>query len=158
MLNIAPYSHRPGRPHIDGYAPGQQTPGTFTLLAGLLLSDQTTNLWVWPGTHLAHAGNFGASGPEGFAAAGGYPTSSFPNRPKCADGGETSCSPTTSLATTLAATTRATAPDAPSTGVFGLRATKPGGTSALWAIHLVLNRPAKGTRRTCFERLIGLDV
>lgn len=39
-LNIPPYSHRPGRPHIDGYQPGQEVPGTFTLLAGLLLSDQ----------------------------------------------------------------------------------------------------------------------
>ena len=81
-LNIPPYSHRPGRPHIDGYAPGQQTPGTFTLLAGLLLSDQATdnggNLWVWPGTHLVHAEYFGASGPEGFAAAGGYPDIELP--------------------------------------------------------------------------------
>ena len=54
-LNIPPYPHRPGRPHIDGYRAGQAVPGTFTLLAGLLLNDQTTsdggNLWVWPGTH-----------------------------------------------------------------------------------------------------------
>lgn len=81
-LNIPPYQHRPGRPHIDGYAPGQQTPGTFTLLAGLLLSDETVdnggNLWVWPGTHRAHAAFFASRGPEAFAAAGGYPDIELP--------------------------------------------------------------------------------
>lgn len=81
-LNIPPYSHRPGRPHIDGYNPGQQTPGTFTVLAGLLLSDQMTensgNLWVWPGTHLSHAVFFKTRGPGGFAAAGGYPDVDLP--------------------------------------------------------------------------------
>ena len=60
-LNIPPYPHRPGRPHIDGYRDGQP-PGTFTLLAGLLLTDQRTenggNLWVWPGTHLRHAAHW----------------------------------------------------------------------------------------------------
>jgi hypothetical protein len=48
-LNIPPYRHQPGRPHIDGYAPDRM-PGTFTLLAGLLLTDHTAdnggNLWV----------------------------------------------------------------------------------------------------------------
>ena len=33
--------------------------GTFTMLAGVLMSDQrgrdAGNLWVWPGTHLTHA-------------------------------------------------------------------------------------------------------
>lgn len=81
-LNIPPYSHRPGRPHIDGYAPGQQTPGTFTLLAGLLLTDQSAdnggNLWVWSGTHLSHAAFFAAGGPQAFAAAGGYPDVELP--------------------------------------------------------------------------------
>lgn len=81
-LNIPPYSHRPGRPHIDGYAPGQQTPGTFTLLAGLLLTDQLVdnggNLWVWTGTHLSHAAFFAARGPGAFADAGGYPDIELP--------------------------------------------------------------------------------
>ncbi len=76
-FNVPPYDHRPGRPHIDGYAPDQVTPGTFTLLAGLLLTDQNVddvgNLWVWPGSHLAHAAFFARSGPGGFAAARGYP-------------------------------------------------------------------------------------
>jgi len=80
--NIPPYSHRPGRPHIDGYQPGQEVPGTFTLLAGLLLSDQHSdnsgNLWVWPGTHLTHAAFFAEGGPEAFSTAAGYPEIDLP--------------------------------------------------------------------------------
>lgn len=81
-LNIPTYRHRPGRPHIDGHAPGEATPATFTLLAGLLLTDQTVddggNLWVWPGTHLSHAAFFAAHGAQGFADAAGYPDISLP--------------------------------------------------------------------------------
>jgi Phytanoyl-CoA dioxygenase (PhyH) len=77
-LNIPPYPHRPGMHHIDGFPPGPDgRPGTFTMLAGVLMSDQrgpdAGNLWVWPGTHLAHAGYFRAHGPDAFFAAGGYP-------------------------------------------------------------------------------------
>jgi hypothetical protein len=81
-LNIPPRSHCPGRPHIDGYQAGQAVPGTFTMLAGLLLSDQVTdnggNLWVWPGTHRRHAAFFAEHGAEAFAAAGGYPDIELP--------------------------------------------------------------------------------
>jgi hypothetical protein len=69
-LNIPPYSHRPGIPHIRG---------TFTLLAGILMTDQLTensgNLWVWPGTHLAHAAYFRDHGPHMFSA---YPPTNLP--------------------------------------------------------------------------------
>jgi hypothetical protein len=81
-LNIPPFLHKPGGPHIDGYSPGQATPGTFTLLAGLLLTDQLHdnggNLWVWPGTHLAHAAFFAERGPEAFEEAAGYPDIDWP--------------------------------------------------------------------------------
>lgn len=81
-LNIPPYRHRPGRPHIDGYRVGQAVPGTFTLLAGLLLTGQVTgnggNLWVWPGTHHLHSAFFAARGAGAFAAAGGHPDVELP--------------------------------------------------------------------------------
>jgi hypothetical protein len=60
----APWPHVPGGPHIDGHTPRseQDGPDSFTLLAGVLLTDQTGdqagNLWVWPGSHLAHQGLF----------------------------------------------------------------------------------------------------
>lgn len=53
--------------------------GTFTLLACVLMSDQLTensgNLWVWPGTHLAHAACFRDHGPQMFCA---YPPIDLP--------------------------------------------------------------------------------
>ncbi len=62
-LNIPPFPHRPGLHHIDGFPPEPDgRPGTFTMLAGVLMSGQrgpgAGNLWVWPGTHLAHAEYF----------------------------------------------------------------------------------------------------
>jgi hypothetical protein len=81
-LNIPPFDHRPRRPHIDGYQPGQSVPATFTLLASLFLNDQVSdnggNLWVWPGTHKAHAAFFARTGPRGFAEAAGYPDIELP--------------------------------------------------------------------------------
>jgi ectoine hydroxylase-related dioxygenase (phytanoyl-CoA dioxygenase family) len=81
-LNIPPYHHRPGRPHIDGYQPGQFVPDTFTLLACLLLNDQLSenggNLWVWPGTHKTHADFFASRGPQAFAEAAGCPDIELP--------------------------------------------------------------------------------
>ncbi|MEI8409470.1 MULTISPECIES: phytanoyl-CoA dioxygenase family protein [unclassified Kribbella] len=55
---IPPWSHRPGGPHVDGITPmaADGVPGTFTMLAGLWLTDHEEldrgNLYVWPGTHL----------------------------------------------------------------------------------------------------------
>ena len=55
---VPPWSHVPGGPHIDGHRPDQDAPGSFTLLAGIFLTNQATsacgNLWVWPGSHLVH--------------------------------------------------------------------------------------------------------
>jgi len=81
-LNIPPFSHRPGGPHIDAaHAEPIDSPirGTFTLLAGVLMTDQlgedSGNLWVWPGTHLAHAAYFREHGPQKFCA---YPPIDLP--------------------------------------------------------------------------------
>jgi hypothetical protein len=81
-LNIPPYSHRPGMPHIDAAnAEPAEGPvrGTFTMLAGILMTDQLTensgNLWVWPGTHLTHAAYFRQHGPRMFCA---YPPIDLP--------------------------------------------------------------------------------
>ena len=60
-LNFPPFAHRPGGPHMDGLTPPEPDgrPGTFTLLAGIFLTDQAEkemgNLWVWPGSHRAAA-------------------------------------------------------------------------------------------------------
>ncbi|WP_405159528.1 phytanoyl-CoA dioxygenase family protein [Nocardia sp. NBC_01499] len=82
-LNIPPYAHRPGGPHIDGFPPERDgRPGTFTLLAGVLMSDQVEedagNLWAWPGTHLTHAKYFRQHGPHAFFEARGYPPVALP--------------------------------------------------------------------------------
>jgi hypothetical protein len=81
-LNIPPFEHRPGGPHIDAPNPepdGEPVGSTFTLLAGILMTDQLAansgNLWVWPGTHLAHAAYFRERGPEQFCA---YPDIELP--------------------------------------------------------------------------------
>lgn len=63
-LNIPPNPQRPGGGHLDGFSVTEPDgrPGTFTLLAGVMLSDQSErdagNLWVWPGTHRTHAAYF----------------------------------------------------------------------------------------------------
>ncbi len=81
-LNIPPYRHRPGIPHIDAGHPeptSEPVNGTFTLLAGILMTDQLTensgNLWVWPGTHLSYAAYFRDRGPQLFCA---YPPIDLP--------------------------------------------------------------------------------
>src|SRR5262249_9738696 len=52
--------HRPGSPHIDGMGHGPKRPDTFTMLAGIYLGDESEpdrgNIYVWPGSHLLHAG------------------------------------------------------------------------------------------------------
>jgi hypothetical protein len=82
-LNLPPFPHRPGIPHIDGYPPGPDgRPQTFTMLAAVLMSEQNEenagNLWVWPGTHVTHAEYFREHGPDAFFAAAGYPTVRLP--------------------------------------------------------------------------------
>jgi hypothetical protein len=69
-LTLPPWPHRPGGPHLDGIGVPlpDGTPGTFSLLAGVWLSDQTRenhgNLWVWPGTHLATGAHLAEHGAD----------------------------------------------------------------------------------------------
>jgi hypothetical protein len=81
-LNIPPFSHRPGGHHLDGYQEGHQVPATFTMLAGVLMSEQKVknagNLWVWPGTHRTHAAFFRERGPEALVESKGYPKIALP--------------------------------------------------------------------------------
>jgi len=81
-LNIPSFSHRPGGPHLDGYQEGEEVPGTFTMLAGVLMTEQKVenagNLWVWPGTHRTHAAFFRARGPSAFVEYKGYPAIALP--------------------------------------------------------------------------------
>jgi ectoine hydroxylase-related dioxygenase (phytanoyl-CoA dioxygenase family) len=75
-LNIPPYAHRPGGPHLDGLTPPEPSgrPATFTMLAGVFLTEQQApdmgNLWVWPGSHRvceAHLRKHGADALLGLA-------------------------------------------------------------------------------------------
>ena len=72
------WSHRPGGPHIDGHGPGQDPPGSFTMLAGIFMSDQRSsqsgNLWVWPGSHLDHQRLFQQRGTKILQQTGGHST------------------------------------------------------------------------------------
>jgi hypothetical protein len=69
-LNIPIWKHRPGGPHIDGLTPPEPSgrPGTFTMLAGIFLTDQSSNdmgnLWVWPGSHHVAGAYLREHGPE----------------------------------------------------------------------------------------------
>jgi len=78
-LNIPPFGHRPGAPHIDGHRPEQSRPHSFTMLAGIYLVDESApdsgNLWVWPGSHLVHQQLFREQGPAALLAVSGHPAS-----------------------------------------------------------------------------------
>lgn len=77
-LNIPPKAHRPGGPHIDGHGPGQDPPHSFTMLAGIYLVNelerQAGNLWVWPGSHLAHERLFRERGTRALLDVHGHST------------------------------------------------------------------------------------
>jgi ectoine hydroxylase-related dioxygenase (phytanoyl-CoA dioxygenase family) len=74
-LNIPPYHHRPGAPHIDGHRPDEKV-GSFTLLAAIFLSDESMpdsgNLWVWPGSHLGHQDLFRERGVDALKTVSGH--------------------------------------------------------------------------------------
>jgi ectoine hydroxylase-related dioxygenase (phytanoyl-CoA dioxygenase family) len=75
---VPPFDHVPGGPHIDGHGPGQDPPESFTMLAGVFLTDQRSaqsgNLWVWPGSHIHHQRLFRERGTRVLHQTGGHPT------------------------------------------------------------------------------------
>jgi hypothetical protein len=80
-LNIPPFSHRPGGPHIDGNGPDQLArgrPDSFTMLAAIYLVDELVpdvgNLWVWPRSHLMHQQLFRDRGVNALLQVGGHAT------------------------------------------------------------------------------------
>jgi hypothetical protein len=84
-LNIPWNTHHPGGPHIDGLTPPEKDlrPGTFTLLAGIFLTDQPQmemgNIWVWPGTHRLVAAYLAERGADALReAAHRYPPIDLP--------------------------------------------------------------------------------
>ncbi|MFJ9446393.1 phytanoyl-CoA dioxygenase family protein [Kitasatospora sp. NPDC101235] len=83
-FTLPPHPHHPGGPHIDGLTPTEDDgrPGTFTLLVGLLLTDQRErdrgNLWVWPGTHLGTAAWLREHGADALRGAAPYPPVDLP--------------------------------------------------------------------------------
>jgi Phytanoyl-CoA dioxygenase (PhyH) len=74
-LNIPPYRHRPGAPHLDGHRPDEEI-GSFTMLAAIFLADESMpdrgNLWVWPGSHRGHAQLFRERGVDALKAVSGH--------------------------------------------------------------------------------------
>jgi hypothetical protein len=75
---VPPFPHVPEGPHIDGHGAGQDPPASFTMLAGVLLTDQRSiqsgNLWVWPGSHIHHQRLFHERGTRVLQETGGHPT------------------------------------------------------------------------------------
>ncbi|MGW3044398.1 phytanoyl-CoA dioxygenase family protein [Kitasatospora sp. NPDC001159] len=83
-FTLPPHPHHPGAPHIDGLTPTEDDgrPGTFTVLAGLPLTDQSQrdrgNLWVWPGSHLRTATWLHEHGADALRDAIPYPPVELP--------------------------------------------------------------------------------
>ena len=83
-INIPPWNHKPGGPHLDGLTPPEPDgrPSTFTLLAGIFLTDHPAedmgNLWVWPGTHLTNASFFREQGSDALLTQTPYPPTKLP--------------------------------------------------------------------------------
>lgn len=81
--NIPVWSHIPGGPHIDNHVVDADVdPGSFTLLAGIYLVDESQpvsgNLWVWPGSHRDHARLFQERGVNALVPTFGHSMSLDP--------------------------------------------------------------------------------
>jgi hypothetical protein len=78
-VTVPPVTEEPQAGHLDGFSVTEESgrPGTFTLLAGVVLSDQSEpergNLIVWPGSHRRSAAMFARQGIASMLASGGHP-------------------------------------------------------------------------------------
>jgi hypothetical protein len=110
-LNIPPFPHRPGMHHIDG-APGEAggRPGTFTMLAGVLMSDQVDedagNLWCGRALTCATPSTSASTGRMRSSPRPAIRRSSCPSPSRSGAGRGICCWPTTSSVTTSAVTPR----------------------------------------------------
>ena len=83
-VTVPTWRHRPGGPHLDGLNPlgPEAAPHSFTLLAGLWLSDQSApdagNLYVWPGTHLRAGAYFAEHGAAAITRVDELETGPYP--------------------------------------------------------------------------------
>lgn len=77
-ITVPPWPHHPGAPHIDGFGHDPEQVASFTMLAGVPLTDQRStscgNLWVWPGSHLVHQDLFRERGPLALQPTFGHST------------------------------------------------------------------------------------
>lgn len=83
-ISVPPDAGQPDGPLLDGLTTPDPDgrPGTYTLLLGVLLSDQPRpdmgNLWVWPGSHLGAAAYFAEHGPDKLIESAPYPPIELP--------------------------------------------------------------------------------
>jgi hypothetical protein len=90
---IPPWPHRPGGPHVDGLTQGELDgrPGTFSMLAGVWLTDHSApgsgNLWVWPGTHLRFGDYLAEHGADALEQPAEMAPGPYPFLTHCADAG-----------------------------------------------------------------------
>ena len=83
VVHPAPSTATSLTPHIDGHGPNFEAPQTFSLIVGILMSDQPDadmgNVVVWPGTHLLYSEYLRAYGPRGLLEHAGRIQRAAPN-------------------------------------------------------------------------------
>jgi hypothetical protein len=110
-LILPGWNHKPGLPHLVGLEPLEpgERPGTFTLPAGMMLTDQVLpwsgNLWIWPGSHEVVTDYLRQAVPEAIRGMG-HPTLAMASPEQVLGHGVACRSRTICSATTWAVTDR----------------------------------------------------